>query len=116
MPSMTMRYLEVYGDIAPTPPAPPTPVVPGAPVITNVINGEPLIVEFVKVSSSPPVTEYVCVAQKGSIVSEFTVVSTKPAAIPVSGYVTGDVVTFTVYAVNSNGRSVGSNQQTVTVA
>jgi hypothetical protein len=89
---------------------------PPAPVLTNVMLGDPILVEFTKVDATPPVTEYICVAQKGTDdPKEFSVASTKPAAIPVTGYVTGDVVTFTVYAVNSDGRSVGSNQETVTI-
>lgn len=211
MPSMTLRYLEVYGSVAPTPPPPPpTPVAPSvplnarasedapgndvlfqwdapaspgsspitsylvtvngvddtvaagaateyrvfnytpdtnytfavaaksadgtgpktvnvsvrtdpagpptAPVLTNVILGDPVLVEFDKVDSTPPVTEYICVARKGAEApKEFSVTSTKPAAIAVTGFASGDVVTFTIYAVNVNGRSLGSNQQTDTI-
>ena len=91
----------------------PTNTVPGSPVITGVTAGNTsAVVSFnaATITGSSPIIGYIVVSNPGNIA-----ITAENSPITVNGLTNGTAYNFSVYAVNSQGRSAGStSSQTVT--
>jgi uncharacterized protein (TIGR02145 family) len=91
----------------------PTNTVPGSPVITGVTAGNTsAVVSFnaPTITGSSPIIGYIVVSNPGNIA-----ITAENSPITVNGLTNGTAYNFSVYAVNSQGRSAGStSSQTVT--
>lgn len=112
MPSMTTRYAEMFlYNKKPNPKAPPAPKIDGA----SAQAGGIVLVTFTKEVFDPPVTSYRADGKSsGGQTATASIVSTKPAAIQLTGLTVGEVATITLTAINSVGASAASAPVNVT--